>query len=527
MNWTIRSLVFSLFLVAKFHCDAQILFPDSPKEWLNHVDYIDSITTDRINRHAFYDSSGFGNRAFRWVDPEVRVLYNAKSPFSINDGAAWRGRGLTTELLAGFQVKKKYLQVSLAPIIFFSQNSTFQNSRIISQTKSKWNYQFNAIGDIDYVTRYGNRPFLGYDWGQSELALNYRKVGISLSSQNLQFGPAREAPLLLSQQGSGVKHLNLGMTDYQSMQLKNIQLGSIRANLIYGLLNESDYFDEITANDQRYFNAFSLSYILPYIQTIKIGVNRVFYSNLEYFETKDLTRTFAYFADPDKVVNNNGDTINDYFDQLGSFYIEWSLKESGFRWYLEFAKNDFFQNFRDLLVDPEHSRGYNIGFEKKYELSRERKFILAYETANLSRASSFAYRPSPSYYTHYDAVQGYTNDGQMLGAWIGPGSSIHSLTLSYLKQNDFIKLDLQRVQINDDYFIETFGSNLPQNLLQRNQELRYSNVNVLLSVYKNTDRFGYYFRLGGNLHLNKNYQLRNDEFNLVSNFTVVYKINRK
>ncbi|MFX8797730.1 hypothetical protein ABTM57_20630, partial [Acinetobacter baumannii] len=52
--------------------------------------------------------------------------------------------------------------------------------------------------------------------------------------------------------------------------------------------------------------------------------------------------------------------------------------------------------------------------------------------------------------------QGFTNDGKILGAGIGPGANSQSIDVSWLKNNSKIGIEFSRVVRNNDFYNNAF-----------------------------------------------------------------------
>jgi len=72
------------------------------------------------------------------------------------------------------------------------------------------------------------------------------------------------------------------------------------------------------------------------------------------------------------------------------------------------------------------------------------------EVTNLEQSTSFRDRPIGSWYTSRRVIQGYTNQGQSLGAAIGPGSSSQWLAWDYLFPTRRFGLYAGRIRWNED-----------------------------------------------------------------------------
>lgn len=147
-------------------------------------------------------------------------------------------------------------------------------------------------------------------------------------------------------------------------------------------------------------------------------------------------------------------TGDDELDQLLSLFARWALVESGFEAYVEWARNDHAWNARDLLLEPEHSQAYTLGFQSVAAVSPERWIVLRGELTHLEAPPTFQLRPRGTYYTHGVVTQGYTHRGQIIGAGIGPGSNMQSLGIAYYAPWGVASMAVaRRVRDNDAFWV--------------------------------------------------------------------------
>lgn len=444
-----------------------------PGDYHNPIDKLNDSTT-----LTFFSSvkSQPGDE-FQWNDIFFKVTNNSEYARGYNDGAVWKGEGPTLEAHAGFSGKKGKLSYVFNPVLFYARNQFIWIPDLQPST-SEFGYPFS--NRIDWVQRYGNDPLTKFHLGQSEVRLDIRKFLVSVSTQNYSLGPASFNPILLSRQAGGFPHLRLGIKPTHLTSKRNV--AQVEANLLFGLLKESDYFDDDSENDNRYLNGLFLAVTPAILPDLTIGFNKVLYKQTRYFQGQDLISTF--FIIDNGVVE--GDTLspNDTFDQMASISVEWNFPESGFRAYLEFAKNDFTSGgggLRPTAVEPEHSRGYTIGFEKTIQNKRNTDFIISYEHTNLSIGHQ-PWRATPPFYAHNINTQGYTHDGQIIGAGIGPGGNSDHLGIRMIKGTFSGFLLLQRIERDRDYFVTQI-----RNLFLHNIE--YSST---LAVQKGFDKFEFF-----------------------------------
>src|SRR6185503_8435849 len=134
----------------------------------------------------------------------------------------------------------------------------------------------------------------------------------------------------------------------------------------------------------------------------------------------------------------------------------WVLPPAGFEVYLEWARNDHNIDFRDLLLEPDHSQAVTIGFQKSLGRGGKRSRIRG-EWTNLSRSQTFQVRDTPPYYVHHLVTQGYTQHGQIIGAGIGPGSDSQQIAFDHYSGQGRWGVFLRRVRLDDDAYYTAFA----------------------------------------------------------------------
>ncbi len=422
---------------------SQVNIPDG----LQRIDKSSDTTT-----LTFYKSiKHLENEGVQLLTPLIKLSYNSAYPRSYNDGPVWKGKGFTFEAHGGISGRKGKFSYTLHPTLYFSQNADFNGQPSLRPDISSHGYQFILESrSIDWAQRYGSSSFVSLHPGQSELQFQTGKFYTALSTQNYSVGPAILNPIILGRQAGGFPHLRIGAEPFD-INIKGIETGKWELNFLIGFLSESDYFDEVSNNNTRYLNGLFLAYQPKFLPELTVGFNRTLYKDTRYFEGKDLFSTVV--KRDDGIIGDDTLSINDTFDQVAAAFIDWNFQEAGFRAYLEFARNDFSGKFIRFLREPEHSRGYTIGFEKTLVTAKDKTVSINYEHSNLSRNQSFLYQPGPIFYAHEINRQGYTHDGQILGAGIGPGGNSDYLEVQIKNAEKIMGIFLQRIESNRDYFV--------------------------------------------------------------------------
>ena len=171
--------------------------------------------------------------------------------------------------------------------------------------------------------------------------------------------------------------------------------------------------------------------------------------------------------------------------------------------YVEWARGDFNGNFRDFVLEPDHSRTYTFGFQKTLR-SQDAIFRLRAEFTTLGRSATFQVRSNGTMYTHTPIRQGYTHRGQILGAAIGPGGQSQYLGIDRYTNAGRWGVFIQRVRFNDDYYFANFTNR--------------SSHDVEITLGASVLRFAGDLDIAGSLEvsrrLNWNFVLENDVTNL-------------
>jgi hypothetical protein len=142
-------------------------------------------------------------------------------------------------------------------------------------------------------------------------------------------------------------------------------------------------------------------------------------------------------------------------DQMISFFFRLRLSKDKTEIYGEYGRNDHSEDLRDLLLEPEHSRAYILGFSKTFE-SGKKDVRLFGEVADLQGPETGLLRAQPSWYVHHQVRHGYTNYGQVMGAGIGPGASSQTIGLEW--ENGFNRTGgfFERIVHNNDFYYAAF-----------------------------------------------------------------------
>lgn len=403
-----------------------------------------------------------GKGILRLLPITLNQQYNTHHPYGWNDGSMIQARGYQAQLTAGLYSRLGPLSVQLQPELVYAQNRDFPTFPS-SYSDDIWNSYYYLLNRIDNPEKYGNGSYTKLLPGQSSIKLNFKKLAIGVSTENLWWGPGVRNSLLMSNNAPGFEHLTFNTT---APLLSGI--GSFEWQVVSGFLRGSGILPPDTGRlfngvrlyepkpeEKRYINGMIITWQPKWTKGLYLGFTRAFSqykSDVEHTVDGYLPIIGSLF----KGSAENEDAKRR--DQMLSVFLRLVLPNDKAEVYAEFGRNDHSQNGRDLMVEPEHARAYIIGGRKLFPTKKkDTQFELMIEVANLQSSSTLLMRDSPPWYVHYQVTHGYTNRGQVMGAGIGPGGNSQTIGLSWVKNINKLGFTLERVTRNNDFYYEAFA----------------------------------------------------------------------
>jgi len=176
--------------------------------------------------------------------------------------------------------------------------------------------------------------------------------------------------------------------------------------------------------------------------------------------------------------NKNGDPIPQYpysmtiakgkGARLGSLFFRYSMPKDRAEVYGEFGRADRLPTPWSLAEDT-IPIGYVFGLRKWMKLRGQNHIEVSMEVSHLqlpdprltfNASNPFSIPKVNSWYTHPQIRQGYTNQGQLLGAGIGPGGNSQFFGISWVNRHNRIGVHGERWVHNNDmnYFQNLSGA---------------------------------------------------------------------
>ncbi|MDA8410562.1 MAG: hypothetical protein M0001_09245 [Treponema sp.] len=372
------------------------------------------------------------------VTIEAGTTWNSAFPTSVNIGGLWEGVGFTPWTKSSVEGSLGPFWGRLGIAASFSQNSDFKlgPSGLSDQALASVDG-----ANIDTPQRYGTTAFGSYSLDNWELGAKFGPVIAAFSDQNLWFGPAVFNPLLLSAQAEGFPHIQVGVDGWET------PIGNFESQLVYGKLTTSKFWDPKVNNGDRFFGGFFLGYKPSFFPELTIGAGRTVFSYWNSLNWRMPLILFIPGIDNTGIGSTFGYGTGESHQHIS---ITWRLQfpGSGFETYGEWGKNDF-SPLRLLLLNPDHMQAYTIGLKKAFEVPGDFLLGIGAELTDLSQSKESlinynGYNWGGDWYSHWAILEGYTNNGQVLGASIGNGSAAQVLYADLYGRSGHLGIELRR-----------------------------------------------------------------------------------
>ena len=438
------------------------------------------------------------------LDPEILISGNTTSARQeLLDGTLWQGRGVNFFSSIGLEMDIPYLSIRFYPEFWFAQNLAFETmTPNPSQPNTTLGYIFYGI---DWPQRPGTSLYSSFDWGQSEIRFQWRMLTLGLSHENIQLGPARVNPLLISNNAPGFWHLDIGVNKTPTA------IGDFEYRAFWGRLDESDFYDQDSSNDYSFFSGWAFAYGPSFIPGLSIGFNRTLSMDWRYLNIE----TFFQAIIPNFFNSKYG---HDETDGKASLTIDWMFPSVGLELYGEIFMEDYSDSIYNMFLEPEHAKGFTGGLVKSFPIKNGR-FLSTFEYTQMMQSRDYeqGLGVGGTYYTHHIVYHGHTHNGQVLGAGIGPGSDSQTILLDWYTDWGKLGWKIQRINWQKDFI---YG------YLDRAEANNYKfNVELLLGM--NGTYLWKHWELSGELlysvNFNRNYVKDNQLMNLYGNVSLKYR----
>jgi hypothetical protein len=403
---------------------------------------------------------------------QLTSIFNSNHPYGWGNGAVLPARGLQTLWSAGVHLKLGPLSIQAYPQYHYVQNLAFEEypADAPSQFFARWR---RGVNGVDNPVRHGQTPISRLLPGNSHVKVNVGSFAFGASTENIWWGPGQFNSLLISDNAQGFPHLTL-----HSTKPAKTFLGHFEGQYFVGRLDGSGltHFSDgafptistpVDMDTWRYFTGLSVSYSPKWFSGLSLGLSRTF-----QIYRSDMGDNFrAYFPllaplpkEGEGVIEN----IEMREDQNISVYLRWAIPQAKSEFYIEYIRNDHALNWRDLIINPEHSRGFLLGFSKYVDIGKSHLFGLRAEMTQTQNSINNNLRWSGinnglGLFDNNQVSHGLTQRGQIIGSGAGNSGNLYLVELSLVKNFQKIALTLDRLARDQNFYHLANSNNIPVN----------------------------------------------------------------
>jgi len=429
----------------------------------NHRSYL--LRSSTLYFQDYNPQSKFFNKNFEFELRNVGITFQQNDSLGLgsNDGSFLPNVGMQQRVQISVAARWKKLYIQLAPEFVKAENLPPTSYKLDPVYANLLPFYYNLVNNnIDLYDRIGTEPYNKFLPGQSSIRYQSSHVSVGISTENLWWGPGIRNSLVLSNHAKSFPHLTLN-----SVKPLKTNFGFLEAQVVIGYLDKMPFANP---DDSRMRREFPWYYIAP-----KDTFQRVFSGYILTWEPKWTRNLFLGVAGSLVKYRNNeysqllvfpfAKVESETRQRLGSFFMRYVMPKEHAEFYIEFGRSDKAAYPTNILKDS-IPLGYTAGVRKFIPLRNGRShFQFGLEITRLQvpdprlilkHNNPFGLPNYNSWYIHPVIRQGYTNYGQVMGAWIGPGSNSQTLQLGWVKGYKKIILTGERIQHNNDFYYYFF-----------------------------------------------------------------------
>lgn len=421
----------------------------------------------RIQQIVPYRNIGknkFG-KEFKWdgILIKYNLQDNSKMPYGFNNGNLYPAVGGQHRISIGTKLKWRFIELNLQPEMVTARNLNPPPYYGNQQDGNFWaRYYFLIQNNIDYYTRMGKQPISTIFPGQSSLAFNYKKFAFGVSTENQWWGAGTRNSLMMTNNAPGFYHLFL-----KTNKPIETKWGSIEGKAILGRLESPT---TIVPEDSmmrtiweggivrknlsvRRLEGFTISYQPKWLPNFFIGYSFVSQS---YIQNRNLIGKDLGYFDAGRPKQ-----------QMGAFVLRFVLPKDHAEFYAELGQpNQAVSPWR--FFGDSVKTGFVLGARKLFPLGNKGSYFKLYAEFTqlqlmnpllvIDNNNPYGEPLRNSWYTSAKIRQGYTHQGKLLGASIGPGSNSQTIGFSFNKGMNKIGFFFERVANNNDFYLYQYYS---------------------------------------------------------------------
>jgi opacity protein-like surface antigen len=438
--------------------NAQLLNGKDSSKYENQSFMIRSMSTlQELNGHALSDKFNLEGISLRHT-----LQNNSKMPLSFNQGTMYPAVGFQRRWSLGVHFTWKFLDVNLQPEWVLAENSPTPPFLGNQEDGNYWaRYFFIMNNVVDQYSQFGNQPLKTLFPGQSRIAFKFNNISTGISTENNWWGPGYRNSLVMTNEASGFLHYFV-----QNRRPVITPIGSFEGKGLIGMLENPLMLSPEDANlrsiwsggiavknnSVRMLKAFIVNWQPKWVPNFYLGYS---FAQQNYF-TNEGPQPGKPFVENPKM-------------QLGAFLLRFALPKDHAEFYAELGQPDKVVGPASFFGDSTKT-GFVLGGRKLFPLGKKKKsylqFAIEFTQLQLMDPGLVINNNEPfggplynSWYTSTSVRQGYTQNGKILGAGIGPGSNSQTIHLSLHRGRSLFRVNLERLAKNNDFYVfEYYGS---------------------------------------------------------------------
>lgn len=399
-------------------------------------------------------------------------LFNSTIGYGPNLESIFPSKGHNSLLSVQSYTKVGRVSLQLEPELLYSQNVQSQTFPA-SYPDWLWSLLYtNYLNLIDAPEHYTNSSYLKLHPGNSALSVEYKNLQTSISTRSMWWGPAKRNSLLITNNAPGFFHFS-----FQNLKPFETKFGSFEFQAIWGRLVNSGIdpvpyrlFENLItmpfvpkSDDWRLIQGLIFTWQPKWSPGFYVGFGRtlITYSR----NIKRVDHLFSSFRKlsyelPPADFGENPD-LRDKFDDKFAMYVRYVAPKEMLEIYAEVGRSMRFGSWKDFMRKPEHTIAYSVGLNKMYDFIYDNTYWgIEAEFTQFDQQQTWRERNYPAWYTSYVVPHGHTNNGQILGSSIGPGSNSQYFALNFYSQRDKAGIFIERILYNNDLYYQLFTTSL-------------------------------------------------------------------
>lgn len=389
----------------------------------------------------------------------ITTQLNSRLPWGWNDGPMIPARGFQTAVSAGISFSSKYFSIQLKPEYVYAANTDFK-SFADDQGEPYWAQYYRWLNSSDIPEKFGNTSYAKLFPGQSSIRFNIANISAGISTENIWWGPGSANALVLGNNAPGFLHGTIN-----TIKPFETGIGTFEAQLIGGKLTGSgilppgrNRYNSLNQllyrpkrEEDRYIAGFTLTWGPKWVKGLFLG-----FAKASYQYTSDISGLGDIL--PLEGIVKTSSQKNNLKASLGSLFARYVMPAEKAELYIEYGRNDKSPNIVNLIADNDYPRAYVAGFRKLFNLRNSNQLEFLAEFTQLQLPTASLVFSGRSWYTDSFVRHGYTNQGQVLGAGIGPGSNVQMIDFSWIKGFNKIGLKFERLLHNNDFDYNAYSN---------------------------------------------------------------------